>query len=58
MTTGSGFSDRAVGGKMPPPTSVDVDVRFEGDEVVAMVVLRRVLRAHPAAPMAASSPPR
>jgi hypothetical protein len=36
MTAGSGFSDRAVGGATNP-ASVDLDVRFEGEEVVATV---------------------
>ena len=46
MTAGSGFSDRAVGGGTNP-TSVDVDVRFEGDEVIATVVLRRAFEGAP-----------
>ena len=46
MTQGSGFSDRAVGGGTNP-TSVDVDVRFEGDEVIATVVLRRAFEGAP-----------
>jgi acyl-coenzyme A thioesterase PaaI-like protein len=46
MTAGSGFSDRAVGGATNP-TSVDVDVRFEGEEVVATVVLRRAFEGAP-----------
>jgi acyl-coenzyme A thioesterase PaaI-like protein len=45
-TTGSGFADRAVGGATNP-TSVDLDVRFEGDEVVATVVLRRAFEGAP-----------
>ena len=46
MTAGSGFSDRAVGGGTNP-TSVDVDVRFEGDEVIATIVLRRAFEGAP-----------
>jgi acyl-coenzyme A thioesterase PaaI-like protein len=46
MTAGSGFSDRAVGGATNP-TSVDVDVRFEGEEVVATVVLRAAFEGAP-----------
>jgi acyl-coenzyme A thioesterase PaaI-like protein len=46
MTAGSGFSDRAVGGATNP-TSVDVDVRFDGDEVIATVVLRRAFEGAP-----------
>ena len=46
MTAGSGFSDRAVGGGTNP-TSVDVEVRFEGDEVIATVVLRRAFEGAP-----------
>jgi acyl-coenzyme A thioesterase PaaI-like protein len=46
MTAGSGFSDRAVGGATNP-TSVDVDVRFEADEVIATVVLRDAFEGAP-----------
>ena len=46
MTAGSGFSDRAVGGATNP-ASVDLDVRFEGEEVVATVVLRRAFEGAP-----------
>src|SRR2546423_12313204 len=46
MTADSGFSDRAVGGATNP-ASVDVDVRFEGEEVVATVVLRRAFEGAP-----------
>jgi acyl-coenzyme A thioesterase PaaI-like protein len=46
MTSGSGFSDRAVGGATNP-TSVDVDVRFEGEEVIATVVLRDAFEGAP-----------
>jgi len=42
----SGFGDRAVGG-IANPTSVDVEVDYEGDEVVAMVVLRRAFEGAP-----------
>jgi acyl-coenzyme A thioesterase PaaI-like protein len=43
---GSGFSDRAVGG-LSNPTGVDLSVEFEGDEVVAEVVLRRAFEGAP-----------
>jgi acyl-coenzyme A thioesterase PaaI-like protein len=43
---GSGFSDRAVGGQSNP-TGVDLTVRFEADEVVAEVVLRRAFEGAP-----------
>jgi acyl-coenzyme A thioesterase PaaI-like protein len=46
MTAGSGFSDRAVGGATNP-TSVDVDVRFEAEEVIATVVLRSAFEGAP-----------
>jgi len=46
MTAGSGFSDRAVGGATNP-ASVDVDIRFEGEEVIATVVLRRAFEGAP-----------
>ena len=46
ITAGSGFSDRAVGGATNP-TSVDVDVRFEGEEVIATVVLRSAFEGAP-----------
>jgi acyl-coenzyme A thioesterase PaaI-like protein len=46
MTAGSGFSDRAVGGATNP-TSVDLDIRFEADEVIATVVLRRAFEGAP-----------
>jgi acyl-coenzyme A thioesterase PaaI-like protein len=46
MTAGSGFSDRAVGGATNP-TSVDLDIRFEGEEVIATVVLRRAFEGAP-----------
>ena len=46
MTAGSGFADRAVGGATNP-TSVDVEVRFEGEEVIANVVLRRAFEGAP-----------
>jgi acyl-coenzyme A thioesterase PaaI-like protein len=42
----SGFADRAVGGGANP-TGVELDVRFEGDEVVADVVLRRAFEGAP-----------
>jgi acyl-coenzyme A thioesterase PaaI-like protein len=43
---GAGFEDRAVGGSANP-TGVDFDVRFEGEEVVADVVLRRAFEGAP-----------
>ena len=43
---GLGFEDRAVAGRSNP-TSVDLEVRFEGDEVVADVVLRRAFEGAP-----------
>jgi len=46
MSVRSGFSDRAVGG-ITNPTGVDLDVRFEDDEVVADVVLRRAFEGAP-----------
>jgi acyl-coenzyme A thioesterase PaaI-like protein len=46
MGAGSGFADRAVGGSANP-TSVDLQVRYEGDEVVADVVLRRAFEGAP-----------
>jgi acyl-coenzyme A thioesterase PaaI-like protein len=46
ITAGSGFSDRAVGGQTNP-TSVDVETRFEGDEVIATVVLRAAFEGAP-----------
>jgi acyl-coenzyme A thioesterase PaaI-like protein len=45
-TAGSGFADRAVGGAANP-TSVDVVVTFEPDEVVAHVVLRPAFEGAP-----------
>ena len=42
----SGFEDRAVAGRANP-TSVDLDVRFEGDEAVAEVVLHRAFEGAP-----------
>ena len=43
---GSGFEDRAVGG-LANPTAVDYDVRFEPDEVIANVTLRRAFEGAP-----------
>jgi acyl-coenzyme A thioesterase PaaI-like protein len=43
---GSGFADRAVGGAANP-TSVDLDVTFEPDEVTAQVVLRHAFEGAP-----------
>jgi acyl-coenzyme A thioesterase PaaI-like protein len=45
-TSPAGFSDRAVGGQSNP-TGVELSVRFEGDEVVADVVLRRAFEGAP-----------
>lgn len=42
----SGFEDRAVAGSANP-TSVEIQVHFEGDEVVAEVVLRRAFEGAP-----------
>ena len=44
--SGSGFADRAVAGAANP-TSVDIDVTFEPDEVAARVVLRRAFEGAP-----------
>ena len=43
---GLGFDDRAVGGSSNP-TSVDLEARYEGDDVVADVVLRRAFEGAP-----------
>jgi acyl-coenzyme A thioesterase PaaI-like protein len=43
---GSGFEDRAVGGQSNP-TGVELDVAFEGDEVVATFVLHRAFEGAP-----------
>ena len=43
---GRGFEDRAVGGASNP-TSVELEVRYEKDEVVAGVVLRRAFEGAP-----------
>lgn len=45
-TAGSSFEDRAVGGTSNP-TGVELDVRFEGQEIVAEVVLRRAFEGAP-----------
>jgi acyl-coenzyme A thioesterase PaaI-like protein len=45
-TSGSGFSDRAVAGGANP-TSVDIEVTFEPDEVRASVVLRQAFEGAP-----------
>ena len=45
-SAGSGFSDRAVGGGANP-TSVDLDVTYDNDEVVARVTLRRAFEGAP-----------
>jgi acyl-coenzyme A thioesterase PaaI-like protein len=47
LSSGSGFSDRAVGG-LANPTSIDLGIAYEGaDEVVATVVLRRAFEGAP-----------
>jgi acyl-coenzyme A thioesterase PaaI-like protein len=46
LSAGAGFSDRAVGG-LANPTSVDADISYDGDEVVARVVLRRAFEGAP-----------
>jgi acyl-coenzyme A thioesterase PaaI-like protein len=46
MSDRSGFSDRAVGGTSNP-TGVELEVAFEGEEVVANVVLRRAFEGAP-----------
>jgi acyl-coenzyme A thioesterase PaaI-like protein len=46
VPSGAGFSDRAVAGAANP-TSVDIDVSFEPDEVVARVVLRQAFEGAP-----------
>jgi acyl-coenzyme A thioesterase PaaI-like protein len=43
---GRGFEDRAVGGRSNP-TGVELEVRYEGDEVIADVVLRRAFEGAP-----------
>jgi acyl-coenzyme A thioesterase PaaI-like protein len=43
---GSGFEDRAVGG-CSNPTSVELEVRFDSDEVIADLVLRRAFEGAP-----------
>ena len=43
---GSGFEDRAVGGRANP-TSVDLEVDYEADEIVARVVLHRAFEGAP-----------
>jgi acyl-coenzyme A thioesterase PaaI-like protein len=45
-TGGAGFADRAVAGAANP-TSIDLDVDYYGDEVVARVVLRRAFEGAP-----------
>jgi acyl-coenzyme A thioesterase PaaI-like protein len=46
LSGGAGFADRAVAGAANP-TSIDLDVDYEGDEVVARVVLRRAFEGAP-----------
>ena len=43
---GRGFEDRAVGGTSNP-TSIELEVRYDDDEVVADVVLRRAFEGAP-----------
>ena len=43
---GRGFEDRAVGGSANP-TSIELDVRYDNDEVVADVVLQRAFEGAP-----------
>src|SRR6476469_11186049 len=43
---GLGFEDRAVGGGSNP-TSVEMDVRYDGDEIIAAVVLGRAFEGAP-----------
>ena len=43
---GLGFEDRAVGGTSNP-TSVELEVRYDGDEVIADVVVRRAFEGAP-----------
>jgi len=43
---GLGFEDRAVGGGSNP-TSVELDVRYDGDEIIADLVLRRAFEGAP-----------
>jgi acyl-coenzyme A thioesterase PaaI-like protein len=43
---GSGFEDRAVGGRSNP-TGVELEVRFDDDEVIADLVLRRAFEGAP-----------
>lgn len=43
---GEGFEDRAVGGSANP-TSIELDVSFDGDDVVAALVLRRAFEGAP-----------
>lgn len=45
-TPGSGYADRAVAG-VTNPTSIDLEVSYEGDEVVADIVLRRAFEGTP-----------
>lgn len=46
LLDGRGFEDRAVGG-WSNPTSVELEVRYDDDEVVADVVLRRAFEGAP-----------
>ena len=51
----AGFEDRAVGGTSNP-TSIELEVRYDNDDVVADVVLRRAFEGRPGRATAASSP--
>jgi acyl-coenzyme A thioesterase PaaI-like protein len=44
--SGAGFEDRAVGGRCNP-TGVDFEIDWEGDEIVATVVLHRAFEGAP-----------
>jgi acyl-coenzyme A thioesterase PaaI-like protein len=46
FAAGSGFEDRAVGGRANP-AGVDIDVRFEPDEIVADVTFRKAFEGAP-----------
>ena len=46
VLSGRGFEDRAVGG-WSNPTSVELEVRFDNEEVIADVVLRRAFEGAP-----------
>ena len=46
LASNSGFEDRAVGGRSNP-TGVELSVQYDGDEVVADVVLRKAFEGAP-----------